>query len=201
MLFISVYIREQGCQLGWRERVKWLQPDIIMRNQNQPGKANIIQGTYHHTWKSLKAQTCSCCTMTGNLTCLLMLKTTIFPGVLLEENIPKQNLHQAVHLHAFARVDAYFGGNVVGSFPLVRTHHRDCLYNQISPLGTSLLTQTKSKWIFLSHINCIDWVLSHKSSVSSLTSKLKYRLHCFCYQGLSQVKHNLSFFFIWQNVL
>lgn len=101
--------------------------------------------------------------MTGNLTCLLMLKTTIFPGVLLEENIPKQNSHQAVHLHAFVRVDAHFGGNIVGSFPLVRMHHRDCLYNHISPLGTSLLIQTKSKWIFLFQIYCIDWVLSHKS--------------------------------------
>lgn len=52
-IYWCVYQRTR-CQLGWRERVKGLQPDIIMRSQNKPGKANIIQRTYCITHERAK---------------------------------------------------------------------------------------------------------------------------------------------------
>ncbi len=43
-IYCCVYQRT-GCLQGWRERGKGLQPDIMMKSQNKPGKADIIQHT------------------------------------------------------------------------------------------------------------------------------------------------------------
>lgn len=134
-IYCCVYQRT-GCQQGWRERGKGLQPDIMMKSQNKPGKADIIQHTDISHMKVLEGKNMHvlyikifCCFISrvhsiqeswlvlckGKLTCLLMLKTT-FPQVWLKENIPKQNVLQMVYLYAFGHVDAHFSGNIVGSF-------------------------------------------------------------------------------------
>lgn len=68
-----------------------------------------------------------------------------------------------VYLHAFGHVDTHFSGNKVGSFL-----HSACsteIVSIITFLPWALLSWYKqSQNRFFSHIYCIDWVLSHKSS-------------------------------------